>query len=278
MTTTSKSPTHPLVLARRLARSLRNYGIRGAFTHAGQRLTRTLRNYGLGGTIARAFRKPPPTAQAPEPPHPFDLQHSTDTGGYITWDGIESNSGSNIYGNAYAGISPSTLAQAIPALPFPVEDFTFIDLGCGKGRALMVAAQFPFRHIIGVELGSDLCRIAEANIALNPDWAARISILNQDATTVVYPPTPLLLFLFDPFLPPILRPALANLERQLRQSPRPAYLLYARNPRYTEVMDRFPFLRELSDTAYALTPEETAADHFHPTQEQYTLYIADLTV
>jgi SAM-dependent methyltransferase len=273
------SPTPLLKLLRRLARSVEANGVRGAVAHSCSRFVRSLRNHGLSGTWERAFRKAPtaPVDREPEPPNPFDLLHGTDTGGYVSGADIQADSLSNLYSTAYLGIAPSAFTQAISALPIQYEKFTFVDLGCGKGRALIVAAQFPFRDLLGVEFAPDLCRIAHANLAINPDWAARISILNQDATDVVYPETPLVIFLFDPFLAPVFRRVLANLERQLHRSPRETYLLYANNPRYTKVLDRFPFLHEISETRYPLSFEDILVDPFHFTHERFTLYSAQLT-
>jgi SAM-dependent methyltransferase len=186
---------------------------------------------------------------------------------------------SAFYNTAYVGIPPSVLTQAISALPIRYEDFTFIDHGCGKGHALLVAAQFPFRRLLGVEIASELCDIARANVDTSPEWAARISIANQDATSVAYPDGPLILFFYDPFLPPVLRRVLANLERHLRRSPRPTYLLYAgnpRNPRFKRVMDSFAFLSERRDTVYALSPEDAAQDPLHLSEESFTLYSAEI--
>ena len=273
------SPTPPLKLLRRLARSVEANGVRGAIVHSYQRLFHSLSNHGFAGTWERAFRKAPTSSvvEQPEPAHPFDLLHGTDTGGYISGDSLHANSLSNFYSTAYLGIAPSAFRQALASLHLQFEEFTFVDLGCGKGRALIVAAEFPFRHLLGVEFVPELCRIAHANIASNPQWAARISILNQDASRVIYPNTPLVVFLFDPFLAPVLRRVLANLERQLRKSPRETYLLYANNPRYTKVLDRFPFLREVSETPHMLSPEDAAVDRFRLTHEKFTLYFADLT-
>jgi SAM-dependent methyltransferase len=274
-------PTPPLLLYRRFARSINDHGLRGALVRSWQRLTRSLSNHGLSGTLERAFIKAPGPAHSKEwvearPPSPFDVAHGTDTSGYISGAELQSVSMSAVYITAYAGIQPSVLTQALSNLPISPEKFTFIDLGCGKGRALFLAAQFPFPHLIGVELATDLCRIAQTNIATNPDWASRIVVLNKDATTFNYPDGPLLIYLFHPFLAPILRRVLANLERQLRHSPREIYVLYARNPRF-EVLQRFPFLREISETSYPLSPDEVAADYFQMTEESFTLYSVDLT-
>jgi SAM-dependent methyltransferase len=273
------TPTPPLLLLRRFARSVDKNGLRGAVASSYRRLVQSLGNHGLSGTLDRAFRHAPTTPQAQDarPPHPFDLLHGTDTGGYISGADMQSVSLSALYITAYAGIAPTVLTQAISALPLEPENFTFVDLGCGKGRALMVASEFPFRHLLGVELATDLCRAAWTNVASNPDWASRISVVNEDATTVNFPDGPLLIFMFHPFLAPVLRRVLANLERQLRRSPGETYLLYGRDPRYTKVMDRFPFLCEVSETSYPLSPEEAAVDYFNLTHERFTLYSVDLS-
>lgn len=275
-------PTPPLLLYRRFVRSIDENGFRGALVHAYRRLARSLGNHGLRGTLERAFVKAPVPAVSAEPvkgrpPDPFDLAHGTDTGGYISGAAMRSVSMSAVYITAYAGIAASAFNQAIANLPITPEKYTFVDLGCGKGRALFLAAQFPFPRLVGVELATDLCEIAWTNIATNPDWASRISVLNEDATTFKYPEGLLLVYFFHPFLAPVLRRVLANLERQLRRSPRETYVLYARNPHYTEVLKRFPFLREIRETSYPYSPEDIAAGYFDMTHESFTLYSADLT-
>jgi hypothetical protein len=128
-----------------------------------------------------------------------------------------------------------------------------------------------------VESASELCDIARANAAIDSNWAARISIVNQHAKNFTYPDGPLLLYLYNPFFAPVLRRVLNNLERQLRRAPRPAFILYADNPRFTEVIESFPFLRELSETEYPLSLEDAALNPFNRTEEWYTLYSADFT-
>jgi len=267
-------------LARRFMTSLQSDGLGGAFRHARQRLGASLKKNGLRGTLIRAFHKPPVAAPIPiaEISHPFDLEHGTDTGGYIQSSNLPQVTLSSLYTNAYFGISPSAVAQAIALLPIQPENFTFMDIGCGKGRALMVAAQFPFRQIVGVELVPELCAIARSNIARNPDWAARISVLTHDAATVAFPSTPLVLFMFHPFNAPVLKRVLANLERSLRVSPRETYLLYVQNPRFTQVLESFPFLREVSETAVPLSPEDAAAHPGRRTHESVTVYSANLPI
>jgi SAM-dependent methyltransferase len=271
-------PSPLLQLLRRLARSIDANGVRGAIVHAWRRLFRSLKSHGLRGTLRRAFIKAPTVAgePAPEPAHPFDLKNGIDTGGYYSSADLHGKTLSSFYTTAYYGIAPSALASALSDLHINFSEFTFADVGCGKGRAIVVAAQFPFHRLWGVELSPELCDIARANLALRPEWAKRSSIIHEDAASVTYPEGPLLIFMFHPFLAPVLRRVLANLETQLRKSPRTTYVLYARNPRYTEVLERFPFLQEISETTHPLSAEDAAVNRWGP-HEQFTLYSAVLT-
>lgn len=257
--------------------SVETFGVRGAIGHSYDRLRRSLSNHGLRGTLERAFRKAPPAPEVEQlrPADPFDQLHGTDTSGKMTPSTLPGVSQSALYLTAYIGVPYSSLTEALSHLPLQPADFTFVDLGCGKGRALLVAAQFPFRRILGVELAANLCAVAQANIASKPEWASHISVLNQDAATVTFPEGPLLIFLFNPFFAPVLRRVLANLESQLRRAPRETYVLYAANPRF-KVLTQFPFLREVSEATYSIDPEEAAADRFNGTETSFTLYAADL--
>jgi SAM-dependent methyltransferase len=244
-----------------------------------RRLERSLSNHGLGGTLDRAFHRAPAAAPAARATaaDPFDQQYGTETAKKVFPQSLPDTSLSSLYLSAYLAVAASAVNGALTDLRIEKEKFTFLDLGCGKGRALLVAARFPFRGILGVELAPGLCEVARANIAKKSEWASRITVINEDAAKVTYPETPLVVFLFSPFFAPVLRRVLANLERQLRRAPRETYLLYANNPRFTKVLKRFPFLREVWETSYPLTPEEAAADPSYVEETSVTLYSVDLT-
>ncbi len=271
-------PSPPLILLRDFVRSFSMNGFTGAIGDFGKNVIRLFRKHGLRGSFKLFLRSAPQPQGDATPPqaHPFDLRHGTDTSGPISGAYFSAISLSSIYTTGYEGATPSALTQALAALPIRFEDFAFVDIGCGKGRALLIAAQFPFRQLLGVELSTEFCEIAKANATTAPGGAERISILNQDAADLVYPDDPMVIFLFNPFLAPGLRRVLKNLERQLRVSPRPVYLLYEMNPRYTKVLDAFPFLKELSDTAYPFSPEDAASDSMGRSEENFTLYSVDL--
>jgi SAM-dependent methyltransferase len=280
-------------MLRRFNRSVEYYGVRGAIVHSYQRFFRSLKNHGFAGTFERAFVKAPAPPQpqrpsAPQAPHYFDILHGTDTGGNYSAADFPSASLSALYATGYLGVPPSALRPALAALPIRHEDFTFIDIGCGKGRALFVAAEYPFRQLVGVEIAGELCEVARSNVELDPAWKERISIVNQDAAACVYPEGPLMLFFYYPFFTPVLRRVLANLERQLRRSPRETYLLHAdfcvpeagvdaSTVRYQKVMKSFAFIRELSDATYMLSAEDAALEPVSCTAKRFTFYSARVT-
>ena len=129
-----------------------------------------------------------------------------------------------------------------------LQELTFIDLGSGKGRVLLMASDYPFRKIIGVELLPSLNRIAQENIAKYKSEAQKCFALEStcaDATNFPLPDGPVVLYLFNPFPEFGLRRTLANLQRDLEQNPRPLYLLY-HNPVFEFVLEGQPFLTKLA--------------------------------
>jgi SAM-dependent methyltransferase len=131
------------------------------------------------------------------------------------------------------------MIEAVAALPkFSFGAFTFIDLGSGKGRTLLMAAEYPFRQVVGVELLPRLNEIARQNLAESKTGSRKcfaIESICGDAVDFVFPNEPTVLFLFNPFPEAGLRRVIANLEESLRRYPRVAYVLY-HNPLLERVL------------------------------------------
>jgi hypothetical protein len=128
-----------------------------------------------------------------------------------------------------------------------LRDFTFIDLGSGKGRTLLMASDYPFRRIVGVELLHSLHQIAEENLRLYKNEAQKCFALESmcaDATAFPLPNDPLVIFLFNPFPESGMRQVVANLEQSLRAHPRPVYVLY-HNPLLEHVLSNGTLLRKI---------------------------------
>jgi hypothetical protein len=130
------------------------------------------------------------------------------------------------------------------------HDFIFIDFGSGKGRTLLMASDYPFRRILGVELLPALHHTAQENLDKYKNESQKCSAMesiNADATEFAFPAEPTVLYLFNPFPEQGLRRAMANLEQSLREHPRAAYVLY-HNPLLENVLSQSPMLHKIGGT------------------------------
>jgi len=130
------------------------------------------------------------------------------------------------------------------------SDFVFIDLGSGKGRTLLMASDYPFRRIIGVELLPALHQAARENLSKYRSASQKCFALEaicSDATEFSFPAEPIVLYLFNPFPESGLRRAIANLEQSLRDHPRAAYVLY-HNPLLEPVLSESATFSKIGGT------------------------------
>src|ERR1700678_53793 len=163
--------------------------------------------------------------------HPFDERFGVETSGLI----YELSSGHqhDLYNNGYFAVAPSVFHAIMRAmlerLHLDFQRFGFVDLGSGKGRALLLASDYPFREIIGVELSPDLDRIARSNIARSseakgvrlPDTP--VISMQGDATDFSWPPGPLIVYMWNAFSQPVMERIFRNLENSLKEEPRELY-------------------------------------------------------
>jgi SAM-dependent methyltransferase len=152
-----------------------------------------------------------------------------------------------MFHSAYQPTEPAAFHEMLDALQqtpsadlstINFRNFTFIDLGSGKGRTLLMASDYPFRRIVGVELLSSLHEIARENMRQYESHSQKcfaIESICADATTFPLPEGPLVIYLFNPFPESGMRQVAANLEQTLRAHPRPAFVLY-HNPLVEHVL------------------------------------------
>ena len=153
--------------------------------------------------------------------HPFDEINGVRTSGLVAGRYLKSGHRHDRHATAYYGVAPSVFQALVRrwrrSRPAAIlEQTTFVDVGAGMGRAMLLAAEMPFRSVIGVELNPTLIRIARRNLAL---WrkAARarapMRLVCGDATEFVFPDGPCLAFLFNPFGAAVMRRFLKNVAR-----------------------------------------------------------------
>lgn len=171
----------------------------------------------------------------------FDRQHGTDTGGEIPLEHLGLGSEDARQGNGvYRGISALHFHAALAGVHVRFEDFTFLDYGSGKGKALLLAMDYPFRRIIGVEFSAPLHEAALDNLRRYGNARRRVEAVLADARWYTPPAEPLLCFFFNPFAPEVWRAVLARLQDSVRQAPRAVYLVYVNIRNVSELEGVFP--------------------------------------
>lgn len=114
---------------------------------------------------------------------------------------------------------PTPVAQAealLDASPLRPQAATFVDVGAGMGRVVLLAARRPFRAVVGVELSPALVAVARDNLvaADDPRRVARdVRIVRADAARYAFPRGDLVVYLYNPFRAPVLQALLRRLQR-----------------------------------------------------------------
>jgi SAM-dependent methyltransferase len=153
-------------------------------------------------------------------------------------------------GHQYFPSEPWLFEQIMKALPIEFSAFTFIDLGSGKGRTLLMAASYGFRRALGVEYIPELHRIAQDNIRKfmnNRKLTTDIQSLCLDARDFEFPADPLVLYLFNPFPEPAFSGVLEKLRRSIEEHPRPAFVAY-RYLEFEQLLAKGGWLEKIAGT------------------------------
>lgn len=112
----------------------------------------------------------------------------------------------------------------------------FLDLGCGKGRALCMAAHHGFTKVTGLDFSKPLCEMAKENLAKTKLQipALQYSVINNDAFYFEIPEDVDCIFLFNPFDEIIMSAVVNNIFSSLQNNPRKISIIYV-NPLHKEL-------------------------------------------
>ena len=196
----------------------------------------SLEQRGLIGTLTSAASSLGRKLHRPETraPHPFDLQNGVITDGVIPGHDLAVGHPNDRFIAGYAAIPPSRFRGAMEkwqasGLRRAVEEYTFIDFGCGKGRATLLASELGFREVVGVELNPALAEFAHSNAAV---WTAagkakcRIRIVFGDALELEWPEGPCLVYLYNPFGEQVMRRLVEKIKTHFSTEPGDLEIVY----------------------------------------------------
>ena len=147
----------------------------------------------------------------------YDLVHRVDTGGMIALPEMEGR------GHIYAGTPPRAWKLIMKHLPIDPRHFSYVDLGCGKGRTLLLATEMGFGRTIGVDLSAQLLDIARQNLARQ---CATGELICCDVVDFEFPKQPLVLFMYSPFYPDVMQRIAERVRESIGDFPRDVYVVY----------------------------------------------------
>jgi SAM-dependent methyltransferase len=137
-------------------------------------------------------------------------------------------------------------------LPIRLSDYTFVDLGCGKGRALIVALELSFARVIGVDISPSLVAIARRNLQRVRPAAVEqgdAMAVCADARAYELPAEDTVLFLYNPFPRHVMQELVERLVRSLEQTPRDLIVIYVNDVDH-DVFDAAPCLERRERVPY----------------------------
>jgi SAM-dependent methyltransferase len=182
--------------------------------------------------LLREYREARGLRATPEP-SPFDQDYGVQTDGELEdWtylSDLEIPSSNWIHGHDYAPVSPEQFHAAFAHLALKFEDYVFVDFGSGKGRALLLASEFPFKRIVGVEFSPELHAIAQRNIAQYQSSrrkCAAVESVCMDFLEFPLPLEPSVLFFFDPCDDALLGRMMTRIAQSVAAHARELYLVY----------------------------------------------------
>jgi len=122
------------------------------------------------------------------------------------------------------------------------HEYSFVDLGSGKGRALFFAASQGFHRVIGVEFSAMLHAVALQNVvsfSAREPAATLVELVHGDATSVEFPAGPTVIFLNNPFRGEVMARVVERIAEHAAGTQSPTLVVY-KQPAYRSLFEEHP--------------------------------------
>jgi len=210
-----------------------------------QKTKTVLQRYGLKGTILKLYSRITYNW--------FDLRYGTDTSTMVPLEQLTIDSDNKTKGYTYGPSRARPLKKLLSTIKSPIlADSVFLDLGCGKGKPLLVASEFGFKELRGVEFAKELCEIAKTNIAIyktKTGVSAQFQIIESDVIDYVIKTDENVFFMGNPFDEIILNKVLHNIKSSLLIYPRKILIIYY-YPIHRHVIESSNMFVKLQDLSF----------------------------
>ncbi len=169
----------------------------------------------------------------------YDLKHGYDTYSWVPVEEFDVEDSQKEHAVIYQATRVIPLRRLFKKLNIPKE-YSFIDIGCGKGRVLLIAAEYGFEEVKGIEFSANLSAIANENISkykTKTRSQAHFDVITIDAADYKFNDIEDVFFLFNPFDEVILKKVLDNICESLKEHNRSVWMIYA-NAVHRELIEK----------------------------------------
>ena len=159
----------------------------------------------------------------------FDRKYRIQTSGFILLSNTSFNPARLRDATQYGPVNGWALRRFLLQLNLP-RILQFVDLGCGLGRAVILAGEYGFEKVIGVELAPEFCELARQNIANCRPPSGKLSpitILQMDALDFCAQTDADVFFMFRAFSLEFLGRILDLLANRARSRGKPVTIIYS---------------------------------------------------
>lgn len=130
------------------------------------------------------------------------------------------------HAHMYTSTPAPLLRWVFDEISVPPAEFSFVDMGSGKGRTLAVAARLGFRRVIGVEFASELHLTAQRNMRRTAGKALDVELVLGDAARFEFPDGPFVVYFNNPFSETVMADVIGNMEAAYAKQPRPVIAVF----------------------------------------------------
>lgn len=196
-----------------------------------RRIKNSLEQHGLRATVFKFFGL--------IVDYSFDIKYRTDICAWVKLDDLTIESDNKGIGFRYQPTRVVSLRKLFNNIKLMIPaGSVFVDFGCGKGRVLLIAAEFGFRKVRGVEFAHELCKIAKNNCAVykrKTGTKTEFQIIDSDVVDYIINNDENVFFMYNPFKEAVLREVLNNITSSLNIQPRRILIIYL-NPQPDNVI------------------------------------------
>lgn len=159
----------------------------------------------------------------------FDSRFGVDTSTSTMPEDLRIQGTTKKWGIDYVPTNEDLFRKMLQSVHTDFTKYIFVDLGSGKGAILLMASEYPFRKVVGVEYSKSLAAIANDNIRRyeSPTQKCRdITCVCADASDFDLTAEPAVLYLYNPFQGKVMDRVIKNIESSLQYHPRDLWVIY----------------------------------------------------